>query len=135
MTVFIDTSAFLAVLNADDHYHQPAATSWLELVSSNQRMVCSNYILVETMALLQNRFSMEAVRVFQNDVLPILDIHWINRETHQRGVSSLLAANRRDLSLVDCTSFVVMQQASLQRVFTFDNHFAEIGFEVIPGIS
>jgi predicted nucleic acid-binding protein len=44
----------------------------------------------------------------------------------------LLAANRRSLSLVDCTSFEVMRQAGLDTVFTFDLHFREMGFKVIP---
>ena len=132
MTVFVDTSAFLAVLNADDRYHHTAAQSWEGLISSDQRMTCSNYILVETFALLQNRFGMAAVRVFETDILPIIDIHWVDRETHQRGVSALLAANRRSLSLVDCTSFAIMRQTDMQQVFAFDPHFAELGFEVIP---
>jgi len=132
MTVFVDTSAVLAVLNADDRYHQPAVRSWEELIASKENLTSSNYVLVEVIALLQNRFGMEAIRVFQQDVLPIIDIRWVDIEVHQRGVSALLAANRRNLSLVDCTSFEMMRQASIQRVFAFDAHFTDIGFLVIP---
>jgi predicted nucleic acid-binding protein len=35
---------------------------------------------------------------------------------------------------VDCTSFEIMRQARLERAFTFDPHFAEQGFVVIPAI-
>ena len=97
-----------------------------------QRLACSDYILVETIALLQNRFGMEAVRVFENDVLPIFEIRWVDRDTHSLGMSALLAANRRNLSLVDCTSFAIMRQSNMRQVFVFDVHFAELGFEVIP---
>ena len=132
MTVFVDTSAFLAVLNADDRFHLAASRCWDELISTEQRLACSNYILVETIALLQNRFGMEAVRVFENDVLPIIDILWVDRDTHSLGMSALLAADRRNLSLVDCTSFAIMRQSNMRQVFVFDVHFAELGFEVIP---
>jgi predicted nucleic acid-binding protein len=132
MTVFVDTSAFLAVLNADDRFHLSASRCWEELISTEQRLACSNYILVETIALLQNRFGMEAVRVFETDVLPIIDIHWVDQETHTLGVSALLAANRRNLSLVDCTSFAIMRQSNMRRVFAYDVHFADLGFEVLP---
>jgi predicted nucleic acid-binding protein len=46
--------------------------------------------------------------------------------------SALLAANRRLLSLVDCTSFQTMRLRGISRVFTFDHHFKEYGFEVQP---
>jgi predicted nucleic acid-binding protein len=133
MAVFVDTSAFLAVLNADDRYHQPSLRSWEDLIDSKETLSTSNYILVEVVALLQNKFGMDAVRVFQGDILPIIDIRWVDIELHQRGVAALLAANRRNLSLVDCTSFEMMRQASIQHVFAFDAHFSEVGFLVIPG--
>jgi predicted nucleic acid-binding protein len=47
-------------------------------------------------------------------------------------MSALLAANRRSLSLVDCTSFEIMRQAGLDTAFTFDSHFRELGFKMIP---
>lgn len=43
-----------------------------------------------------------------------------------------MIGTRRQLSLVDCTSFEAMQRRGLTQAFTFDAHFAERGFEVIP---
>ena len=40
-------------------------------------------------------------------------------------VAALLAANCRQLSLVDCTSFQAMRQLGIATVFTFDAHFVE----------
>jgi predicted nucleic acid-binding protein len=45
----------------------------------------------------------------------------------------LLAANRLNLSLVDCTSFEIMRQTRLEKVFTFDPHFSEQGFFINSG--
>ncbi len=44
----------------------------------------------------------------------------------------LLSAGRRKLSLVDCTSYEIMRQYNLEQVFTYDPHFSEQGFDVIP---
>jgi predicted nucleic acid-binding protein len=132
MTVFIDTSAFYALLDADDGQHQPAKQAWATLVSEAAALVCSNYVVVETTALVQNRLGMEAVRVFQEDVLPVVRTEWVDEPTHQAGVTALLTAGRRHLSLVDCISFDLMRRFGMRRVFAFDEHFAEQGFEVIP---
>jgi predicted nucleic acid-binding protein len=81
---------------------------------------------------MQRRLGLEAVRVFQEDILPLINIEWIDKETHQSGMSALLAASKRDLSLVDCVSFETMRTLGIKTVFAFDPHFAEQGFKCIP---
>lgn len=129
MSVFVDTSAFLAVLDADDAEHERAKKTWEYLITNNELMTCSNYILVETFALVQRRLGMEAVRAFQEDVCPLLNIHWIDESDHRAGVTAVLAAARRRLSLVDCVSFEVMRRLGVNRVFCFDPHFKEQEFD------
>jgi uncharacterized protein len=130
MKIFIDTAAFLAVLNANDKYHPQAKKLWEEILSSEDSyLFCSNYVILETEALLQNRFGMEAVRILINDILPVTEIIWIDETIHKQGLSALLAANQRNLSLVDCTSFELMRQYGLDIAFTFDTHFNDQGFK------
>lgn len=57
---------------------------------------------------------------------------WIDEALHAQAVAGLLAARRRDRSLVDCASFAAMRRLGLRRVFTFDEHFTEQGFAVLP---
>ena len=132
MSVFIDTGAFLAVLNADDQFHGPAKKTWIDILSTEKELFTSNYILLETFALLQRRLGLEALRVFHDDILPIVQTYWIDESIYKMGISALLAANRRSLSLVDCTSFEIIRQMDIDQVFTFDSHFSELGFNVTP---
>lgn len=132
MRIFIDTAGFLAVLNAADHFHEPAQKAWSEILLSPATLFCSNYVLIETTALLQHRFGMDAVRLFQVEILPVLETVWIDAAIHHQALSAMLAANRRNLSLVDCTSFEIIRKLSLDGVFTFDPHFKEQGFSIIP---
>ena len=131
MTVFVDTSAFLAVLAADDEYHATAAAIWRQLVTDEEPLVTNNYVLVETLALLQRRIGLNAVHAFQAKIVPSLMIRWIDESQHHQATLSVLNANRRQLSLVDCASFQTMRQDSIARAFTFDQHFAEQGFELV----
>lgn len=130
--VFIDTSAFLALLDADDTGHHRARNSWSGLLGTDTALITSNYILVETFALVQNRLGMEAVRVFQEDIVPLLDIRLIDAPAHAAAVSALLAAGRKRLSLVDCSSFEIMRRGGIRQAFTLDRHFREQGFECVP---
>ncbi len=132
MNIFVDTAAFLAVLNANDRFHPAAKQTWKEILSPEKTFFTSNYIILETTALLQHRFGIEALRLFENDILPVFETVWVDETIHKQGLSALLTANRRNLSLVDCTSFEIIRQRGLDAVFTFDPHFLEQGFNVIP---
>ena len=131
MSVYIDTSAFLAILNADDEVHQRASRIWLSLLDTESRLITNSSVLVEAYALIQRRLGMDAARSFAKDILPVIEIIWIDEEIYQQSLVSFLSANRRNLSLVDCTSFVTMFHSNISRVFTFDAHFAEQGFEIL----
>lgn len=130
--IFVDTSGFLAVLNADEERHADAKRFWITGLQNRELFVCTNYILIETIALAQNRLGMTAVNIFQNDIVPVLRVEWVDEIIHRAGVAAMLAANRRNLSLVDCISFEVVRQLGIREVFTLDNHFLEQGFICRP---
>jgi len=131
VAVFIDTSAFFAVLDADDVNHTAAGRIWKNLIDHREELVCSNYILIECFALLQRRLGFEAARVFQADVVGVLQVRWVDEPLHAAGVSALLTAGRRQLSLVDCVSFELMRRLGLTAVFAFDQDFADQGFSCL----
>ncbi len=129
--VFVDTSAFYAVLDQDDDNHRKAASTWADIIGQNCGLVTSNYVLLETVALLQSRIGIEAVRVFQNDVVPLVMTEFVTPELHAIGVATLLAASKRKLSLVDCISFEIVRSLGLESVFAFDSHFRTYGFRML----
>lgn len=132
--VFVDTSAIYAVLDSGDHRHGEAAKVWRELLLSEVTLLTSNYILVECCALLQNRLGLEAVQVFTDDIVPLMDVRWIDAGLHRGAESVYRSQRRRSLSLVDCSSFQVIRQSGVSRAFTLDRHFAEQGFECLPDV-
>lgn len=129
---FLDTSAFYAVLDADDRNHARAVPVWEELIGTDAVMVTTSYVLVETSALLQHRLGLEAVQAFQEAIYPLLNIEWLGAETHEAGMAAVLTTRRKKLSLVDCVSFDVMRRRGLRHAFAFDAHFAEQGFQCVP---
>jgi len=132
VSVFIDTSAFLAILDRQEQNHSQARSTWEALVQGGDALIVTNYILLETFALVQNRLGPAASRILQQDIVPILQVYWVDEASHSAGVAALLIANRRQVSLVDCVSFDTMRRLGLKTVFTFDHHFAEQAFICIP---
>ena len=130
MNIFIDTSAFLAVLNRSDKNHKNAKKIWETIIPREDVLVSHNYILVETSALVSRRLGMEAVRIFEQDIFPILHLIWVTQNIHNSAVSAFLLADRPSLSLVDCVSFEVMRRSGIRKAFAFDRHFKDYGFEI-----
>lgn len=125
---FVDTSAICAILDRNDANHESAKTSWSTLLDSGHPLFTTNYVVVESCALAQSRLGLDAVRVIQEDLLPVMKIVWVDEATHSLAMTALLAAQRRKLSLVDCASFAVMRMKGSQVAFAFDQHFAEERF-------
>ncbi|MBM4042466.1 MAG: VapC toxin family PIN domain ribonuclease [Planctomycetes bacterium] len=102
-----------------------------EFARQNESLICSNYVLVETICLIQRRFGLGAVRSFHQDVCPVVRVHWVDEATHQAGMGALLGAARGQVSLVDFVSFEVMRRIGTTRVFCYDPHFKQQGFDAI----
>lgn len=132
MIVFVDTSALYAVLDRTDEAHERAAVAWDELLVSSTVLVSTNYIEMETAALVQHRLGTKAIALLYRDVWPVIERHWVQPDDHAAALSALLTAGRRKLSLVDCSSFEVMRRRGITTAFTLDKHFRQQGFEVMP---
>ena len=130
-TVFVDTSALYAMLDADDANHAVAAVAWRELLDGIEggelAGLLHGSVVVEIAALVQRRLGMGALRVLIDDVLPILTTVWVDADVHVRASTALLAAGRRDVSLTDWTSFAVMRDRLVERAFAFDEDFTHQG--------
>ena len=132
MNLFVDTSAFYALLDQDDGNHHRAAAAWTKILQAADGLITSNYVVVETVALLQHRIGLDAVRAFQSELVPAVHVAYVDNEIHGQGMLGLLAAGKPKLSLVDCINFELMRHLGLTRVFTFDSHFRQQGFEAVP---
>jgi len=128
----VDTSGLFALLDAGDENHALAREAWQSLVQADEPLATTSYVLVETAALVQDRLGLQATKILLTQMIPEIAVAWVDATLHETALASLLVANRRDLSLVDCASFEVMRKHGVTRAFTFDRHFRQQGFECVP---
>jgi len=128
LAVFVDTSALYALLDRDDAHHEEAAEAFRRLLADRVRLVTHSYVVVESVALVQRRLGLEAVRALCHDLLGVVLSIPVDGDLHQVALTALLASGRKDISLVDWTSFFFMQGKGLRKALAFDEHFWEQGF-------
>jgi uncharacterized protein len=128
---FLDTSAIYALADRGDANHKRAVDQLTALLASNERLVTHNYVLTESMALVQHRLGLAAALKLAHDA-SAFDVEWITSVVHDQAVKRLRSTGRRKLSLVDAVSFVVMKARDVSDAFAFDPHFEQAGFRVVP---
>lgn len=131
MATLIDTSALYILLDEDDPDHAAAAGIFGRLRRQDRHLVMHSYALSETIALLQRRFGLDAVRRLIDVLLPVIEVAWVDRGLHDRAVGAMLASGRRTVSLVDHVSFILMRDRQMRTAFAFDRDFVDQGFEVL----
>jgi predicted nucleic acid-binding protein len=129
--IFVDTSALFAVLDADDINHEKAKKIWSDIIYREETLISTNYILIESFALVQRRLGFKALHALQENIVQIIHIEWIDQDTHNTGIQTLFSTSQRKLSLVDCISFITMRNLNINHVFTFDRHFKKEGFSIL----
>jgi predicted nucleic acid-binding protein len=131
--VFVDTVAWLALINASDVLHEPARVVMARLRSERAHLTTTEFVLLEVADALAAVPWRERAIQFIDGLrrLPMLTIITVSEELIEAGW--LLYRQRTDKSwgLTDCISFSVMQQAHLTQAFTSDHHFTQAGFATL----
>jgi predicted nucleic acid-binding protein len=131
--IYVDTSAFYALLDRSDHNHKEASAAWPALIDDNVELITSNYVVSETVKQLQDRIGFEAAKIWHKDILGILNVLWVDAATHQHAYELWLNLGRMRLSLIDCVSFVTMHHHQIEKAFCFKPHFIDHGFSLLSG--
>ncbi len=136
MKYFVDTSAWVALFDANDKYH-PFATNGLNLLLGTPvTFLTSDYVFDETVTLLMKRDGKEQAVRYGKWVLSAenIELTRIGENVWQAAWEMFQSYDDKQWAFTDCTSFVLMRQHNLHRVFAFDRHFEQAGFQLWPGI-
>jgi len=127
--IFVDTSAIYAWADAADPNHRRAVGRLQAILDRQETLLTHNYVLVESLALLQARLGPAAALKLATDSRAFR-IEWIDEATHASGILELARSKKRHLSFVDHVSFLVMKKRRISVAFAFDPDFATAGFEL-----
>jgi len=131
MSIFVDTCAFIALINHDDEFHYRSSDLFIKATEADEKFFTSNYVLLETIFLLQREIGLPAVNDFRKLMLPLVIVIWVDEKINNDCLNNLIAAEKRKISLTDYSSFYILDSLKIGRVFTFDKHFKEKGYQIL----
>jgi predicted nucleic acid-binding protein len=132
--LFVDTSAFIALEEADDVNHERAVRFRSEITRGGYaRLVTSCYVFDELMSWFSS-YPAKKIELGENLRAGPIELAWINQELEEAAWRLLVKHRHLPFSLTDCTSFVLMNSLRIRDVFTFDDDFTRLGnYRVVPG--
>lgn len=120
MSLFVDTSVWYAAASTGDRRNDRAK----ELLA-DERRVLSDHVLVETWRLLAHRLSVTAAERWWTGVRAgVAAVEIVGEGDLERAWAVGEAFGDQRFSVVDRTSFALMERLGLTRVASFDEDFA-----------
>ncbi len=129
---FVDTSFFYALTMEQDPNHEKAAEAHDEFSGVT---VTSVFVLSETMSLVTKRRGKRSAVTIGRDLIASqrTRILYPDGNVLRRAWREFAQYPDWDFDLVDAISFALMKREEIDSALTFDHHFAQMGFEALPG--
>ena len=127
MSVFADTSFWVALAARADRHHPAAVELWQRRPPA---LTTSNHVLGETWTFLNRRHGHQAARQMITSVRssPRVTLRHIPPETEDEAWRWLIQRDEREYSFVDATSFAFMRRHGITEALAFDGDFSAAGF-------
>ena len=130
--VFVDSSVYLALLDADDEHHREATQILNQLAGERYRQFTTNVLLIESHALILSVLGRtQAAQFLKNMQESKTVVIRVRASDEERAKQILFQYDDKDFSFADAISFAVMERLDIRLAFTFDRDFAQYGFTVL----
>ncbi len=128
--VFIDTSFVIALINKNDLYHDKAIE--LSIKYEDYPLITTDVVLLEIGNAMAKKFKQEAIKIIEtfqdSDAVRIVEF---NFTLFEKAFEMYKKYNDKTWGIVDCLSFIVMQENNVVNALTSDKHFKQAGFKVL----
>jgi predicted nucleic acid-binding protein len=131
--VFLDTSFAIALSSVTDHNHVRAVQLANQLEANRTRLVTTQAILLEIgNALSKQKYRIAAIQILESlETDPNIEVILLTRDLYTEAFNLFKQREDKEWGLVDCISFIVMQNRGITDVLTADIHFHQAGFRAL----
>lgn len=136
-SLFIDTGAFIALLNADDDLHEEA-TAFYRSVKPATRRTTTQAVVGECYTFFRYHVGCAAAAQWLDYLdgargLGHLHVFYSDEDDGRRAEDILRRFSDQALSYIDSLTLAAAQRYNVRAIFGFDHHLALTGLPLLPG--
>ncbi|MBU6187623.1 MAG: type II toxin-antitoxin system VapC family toxin [Cyanobacteria bacterium REEB444] len=131
--VFLDTSFAIALSSATDQNHARAVRLANQIETNKTRLVTTQAILLEIgNSLSKQKYRAAAIQLLESiEADPNVEVVLLTNSLYRLASSLFKQRDDKEWGLVDCISFIVMQDRGIADALTTDTHFQQAGFRAL----
>ncbi|MFQ5422011.1 MAG: type II toxin-antitoxin system VapC family toxin [Anaerolineae bacterium] len=131
--LFLDTSYAIALASDKDHFHQLAVEIATQIKKDHAYLITTRAVMLEIgNGLSGRRYREAAIQLLDAiEADPTVGIVPLTETLYAQALKLYRERPDKEWGLVDCISFVVMQERKIRQALTADKHFQQAGFEVL----
>jgi predicted nucleic acid-binding protein len=137
LIVFVDSSALKANYDSGDGHHAETR-QLMQKIQARQTDITSflttDYVLDEAITLTRFAHSHAKAAELAGAILSsrFIRLIYAGEVLFSAGMKTFKQHSDKEWSFTDCVSFAAMKAEGVRTAFTFDAHFKQAGFDVIP---
>ena len=130
--VFVDSGAWIALAASRDPLHGRAREQWDQLHDAGAKLHTSVPVVIETFTFLDRNANRDVALAWKQSVDALGSVKILPCELRdlEQSWGYFKRSDLHKLSAVDATSFAIMRRLRIRWAFTFDHHFAVVGFRM-----
>jgi uncharacterized protein len=131
--VFVDSGAWIALALSRDPLHERAREQWNLLQRAGAKLHTSVPVVIESFTFLERNANRDVALAWKESIYRpgVVRILPCELSDLQQSWDYFRRSDLHKLSAVDATSFVIMKRARIRIAYTFDHHFAAVGFRLV----
>ena len=133
VAAFVDSGAWIALALSRDPLHAQARDQWDLLQGAGAKLHTSVPVVIETFTFLDRNAKRDVALTWKESISKPGTVIILPCELRdlQQSWEYFRRADLHKLSTVDATSFATMKRARIRLAYTFDHHFAVVGFRLV----
>jgi uncharacterized protein len=131
--IFLDTSFSIALSSVTDRNHVRAVQLANQIETDKTRLVTTQAILLEIGNALSNqRHRVAAIQLLESlETDPSVEVVLFTNSLSKLAFNLFKQREDKEWGLVECISFIVMQDRGITDALTADTHFQQAGFRAL----
>lgn len=131
-SLFVDTSGWIEIFGKNEPLHDKATKIFAQALKARRRIITTNYIINEYLGTDGKRchLSREDLLNTVDRIIhsPDIEVVHIGEKSHSIAILFLRKRLDKQWSLVDATSFNLMNERGIREALTTDHHFEQAKF-------